>query len=518
MELRSSSPEGPYVLGLDGGTEGMRVGLFDPAGRPVAFVRESYATDYARPGWAEQDPRDWWACAVRGIRRILDETRTPPEAIVGMALACTSYTLVCSAADGAPLRPALMWMDVRSRDEARTIAATGEPVLRYSGFQASAEWMPSKALWLKTHEPETYARTDWICDYVEWMGFRLTGERAASVNSVAIRCYYDRLLGGWPTALFEAVGLGDVMGKLADRVLDMGSVVGGLSPAAAAELGLVPGTPVAQGGADAFVGMVGLGVVQPGEVALITGSSHLHLLQSSTPHYAEGLFGSFTDAVVGGQFTVEGGQTTTGSVVNWFRHVLGSDVSLAELSAAAGRLPAGSDGVMALDYWQGNRTPHIDADVRGMFWGLSLNHSRAHLFRALLESVCFGTENVLGVMRRQGHVINDMVACGGALNSPTWMQIHADVSGIPIRTTEVPEAVTLGAGVLAAVGAGLYASVAEAAAAMVRTSSVVEPDLAATEVYRPYLELYRDSYEAMRRLMWRSTELANAAWSTRVLR
>ncbi len=512
MKLKSS-PQGPYVLGLDGGTEGMRVGLIDLTGRPVAFVREGYTTNYARPGWAEQNPQDWWDCAVRGVRRILDETATPPAAIAGMAMACTSYTMVCSDTDGSPLRPALLWMDVRSRDEARKIAATNEQALRYSGFQASAEWMPSKALWLKAHEPQTYARTAWICDYVEWMGYRLTGERAASVNSAAIRCYYDRLLGGWPTALFDAVGLGDVVDKLSPSVLDMGSVVGGLSAGAAAELGLAPGTPVAQGGADAFVGMVGLGVVHPGDVALITGSSHLHLLQSDGPHYAEGLFGSYTDAVVPGQFTVEGGQSTTGSVVNWFRHVLGSDVSLGELSAAAGGLRPGSDGVMALDYWQGNRTPHIDADARGMFWGLSLNHSRAHLFRALLESVCFGTENILQVMRSQGHAINDMVACGGALNSPTWMQIHADVSGIPIRTTEVSEAVTLGAAILAAVGAGLYPSIAAAAAAMVRTSSVVEPDLAATEVYRPYLELYRDSYEAMRPLMWRSTELANDAWS-----
>lgn len=510
MQASAALP-GPYVLGLDGGTEGLRVGLIDPEGRPVAFVRESYATTHAHAGWAEQQPEDWWQAAVRGIRRILAETGVAPAAIVGAALGCTSYTLVCSDAAGRPVRPALLWMDVRSREEAQAVAASGQECLRYSGGRGSAEWMPAKALWLRRHEPETWAATTWVSDYVEWMSFRLTGERAASVNSAAIRCYYDRLLGGWPDGLFDVLGLGDLGARLASRVLAMGDVVGGLSARAAEETGLLAGTPVAQGGADAFVGMVGLGVVAPGSVALITGSSHLHLLQTDVPSYSSEVFGAYSDAVVPGQFTVEGGQASTGSVVNWFARLLGGGVPLSELSEAAGRVPPGSEGVMALDYWQGNRTPHVDADARGMFWGLSLHHERAHLFRALLESVCFGTEDVLRSMRAQGHDIRDMVACGGAVNSRVWMQMHADVSGTAIRTTQVPEAVTLGAAILAATGAGLHASVTEASRAMVRTAEVVEPDLAVTEQYRPHLELYLDSYDAMRPLMHRSAELAQAA-------
>jgi ribulokinase len=513
-----------YVLGLDGGTEGMRVGLFDPEGHPLIFVRESYESRHVRPGWAEQDPRDWWQSAVRGIRRVLSETGVAPESILGMALGCTSYTLVCSDSSGTPLRPALMWMDVRAREEAREIAGTQDEALRYSGFKhASAEWMPSKLLWLKNHEPDLYDKTDWICDYVEWMNFRLTNERAASINSAAIRCYYDRLRGGWPESLFEAIGISDVIGKLSDRVLDLGEVVGTLSATAARELGLREGTPVAQGGADAFIGMLGLGVVEPGTMALITGSSHLHLLQSPQPKYADGLFGSYTDALIPGQFTVEGGQASTGSVISWFSRILrgggpsavGSSADLlSELSEGAGRIRPGSEGVMALDYWQGNRTPHVDADARGMFWGLSLHHDRFHLFRALLESVCFGTENVMRTMRAQGYEINDVVACGGALNSRTWMQIHADVSGLPIRTTEVPEAVTLGSAILAAVGAGLHSTVAEASKAMVRTAQIVEPDLRVTEEYLPYVELYLDSYEAMKPLMHRSSMHENITWET----
>lgn len=507
------SAAGPFVLGLDGGTEGLRVGMFDAAGHPAAFVREGYVSTHARPGWAEQNPQDWWNCAVRGVRRLMAETGVSPDSIAGMALACTSYTLVCSDHVGMPLRPALMWMDVRSRDEAKTIQATGDLSMRYSGFHASAEWMPAKALWLKRHDADTYGRTAWVSDYVEWMGFRLTGERTASINSAAIRCYYDRLRGGWPTALLDAVGLDDLVEKLADRVLDMGDVVGGLSPVAAAELGLTIGMPVAQGGADAFVAMLGLGVVEPGSVALITGSSHLQLLQTTSAQYFDGLFGSYTDAVVPGQFTVEGGQSSTGSVVNWLKKIVGPDTSLSELSELASRIPPGSDGVMALDFWQGNRTPYVDADARGMFWGMSLNHRREHLFRGLLESVCFGTENVLRTMRSQGLLVDEMVACGGAVNSPMWMQMHADVSGVPIRKNEVLEAATLGAAILAAKGAGLYGSVSAATNAMVRTDLVIEPDLSVTADYQPYMQMYLDSYQAMRPLMHRGAELSRSAWA-----
>jgi ribulose kinase len=506
-----------YVIGLDGGTEGMRVGLFRPDGTPVLFVREGYPSSHVRPGWAEQNPADWWRAAVNGIRRVLDDSGIAPESIAGLALACTSYTMVFADDSGVPLRPAMMWMDVRSRNEANTIAATGDPALKYTGYtQASAEWMPSKALWIRTHEREVWDRTDWIADYLEWMGFRLTGERAASINSVSIRCYYDRNAGGWPTSLFESAGLGDIMPKLSSRVTDLGEIVGRVSLAAAAETGLPPGIPVAQGGADAFVGMIGLGVVRPGSLALITGSSHLQLLQTEKADYSDGVFGSYTDALIPGQYTIEGGQASTGSVINWFTKLLSGVPGMGELPAggidravlerlgagAAGIRP-GSDGLLALDYWQGNRTPHIDSEARGMFWGLSLSHGPFHLFRALIESVCFGTENVLATLRSHGHVIDDVVACGGAVNSPTWMQIHAEVSGVPIRTTEVGEAVTLGSGVLAAVGAGLYPDIASAADAMVRTASVIEPDLSKTEEYSFYLAAYLESYEAMKPLMHR---------------
>lgn len=512
---------GPCLLGLDGGTEGVRAGIFDAHGQVLAFARSGYPTVHERPGWAEQEPADWWGATIEATRRAVAESGVAPEAIRAIAVACTSCTVVASDVNGRPLRPALIWMDVRAAAQAKRIAATGDPALKYSGYdKTSAEWLLSKTLWLADHEPDTYRRAVHICEYTDWLGWRLTGEWAVSINTAAIRGYYDRNAGGWPVSLFEAVGLPDLLEKLPARVVDMGATLGHLTADAAESLGLPVGTPVAEGGADAFVGQVGLDVVAPGRVALITGSSHLHLAQTDTASYASGMFGSYTDAVVPGQYTIEGGQVSTGSVMRWFRDiangswfgtpVVDNAAAWARLAEAAARIPPGSDGLLALDFWQGNRTPYVDAEARGMLWGLSLGHTPAHLYRAILEAVCYGTENVFRTFRANGHVLTDVVACGGTTNSELWLQAHADVSGLPISVTAVPEAVSLGSAILASVAGGVHPDVVTAARTMVKVVRRIEPDPEAQAAYAFYLDRYVASYGAMRDLMHEVVEHVNA--------
>ena len=497
------------VLGLDGGTEGVRAGLFTPEGRAIAFARASYPTRHPRPAWAEQDPEDWWAAAIRAVRQLFGDG-VEPSSVKGLAVACTSCSVVFSDDAGRPLRPALIWMDVRASAQAQRIGQSGDPALKYSGYTTgSAEWLFSKVLWVAENEPDTYRDASRITEYTDWLGYRLTGEWIGSINTAAIRGYYDREAGGWPGSLMQAIGLEKAQEKLVSEVLDMAEPRGHLTSDAAKELGLPANIPVATGGADAFVGMVGLDVLNPGAAALITGSSHLHLAQSLTPNYAEGMFGAYTDAVVPGQYTVEGGQVSTGSVVSWFRRLCGVRTddelaraeSYAKLQEEARAIAPGSDGVLALDFWQGNRTPYVDAKARGMIWGLSLSHGAPHIYRALLEAVCFGTENVLRTFSRTGQPITQLVACGGAVNSDLWMQIHADVSNLPITVTEVPEAVTLGSAILAAVAAGIHPNLHAAARAMVRVDRVITPEPGAHQAYNFYFDSYLASFEAMRDLM-----------------
>ncbi|MGH3145730.1 MAG: FGGY family carbohydrate kinase, partial [Rubrobacter sp.] len=234
--------EGSYVLGIDFGTESVRVGIFDPEGTPVVFAGEAYSLKHPRPGWAEQDPDEWWSCLVKATRRALEEGDVSPEEIAGLSVDATTCTVVALDRRDRVLRPAIMWMDVRAVDQALRVQQTEDPALKYNGFaRVSAEWMPSKALWLKENEPDTYENAEHVCECLDWVTRRLTGEWTASINTASFRWYYDRNEGGFPESLYGALGLDDLLGKFPQQVLDMGEVVGGLRKEVAEELGLPAG-------------------------------------------------------------------------------------------------------------------------------------------------------------------------------------------------------------------------------------------------------------------------------------
>jgi FGGY-family pentulose kinase len=499
-------------MGIDFGTESVRVGIFGLDGRPVVFASEPYPLSHPRPGWAEQKPDEWWHALVTAVRRALAEGGVNRDDVVGIGADCTSCTVVLMDEEFRPLRPAIIWMDVRAAAQANRIAASNHWSLKYNGFgNVSAEWMPCKALWLKENEPEVYARARHVGEFIDWLTYRLTGEWVASVNNTSIRWYYDRDEGGWPLDFYEAIGLGDLPERFPPTVLDMGVRAGGLRADVAAELGLRAGIPVAEGGADAYVAMIGLDVVQPGQMAFITGSSHLVLGQSLTKFHTRGLFGTFTDAVMPGQYTVEGGQISTGSVVKWFRdNFCGKEAAQAAargvdtytiLNELASQVPIGAEGLVVLDYWQGNRTPYVDSEARGIMRGFSLKHTTGHVFRALMEGISYGTEHILRVMRENGYVVDQVVAAGGATKSRLWLQIHADVANVPIVLTEVADGPALGSAILGAVASGLHPDVAQAAVAMVRVRDRIEPNPEAHAAYRFYVDQYIATYPRLQDLI-----------------
>lgn len=512
MAQASRSPAGPYVLGIDFGTESVRVGVFALSGEPLVFTSEAYPLYHPRPGWAEQKPDEWWSALVAAVRRAVEKSGVDREAIVGIGADCTSCTVVAMDANFQPLRHAIIWMDVRAAAQATRIGQIDHPARKYNGFgNVSAEWMPCKALWIKENEPELYAKTRYLGEFIDWLTHRLTGEWVGSINNTSIRWYYDRAVGGWQPDFYASFGLGDALDKFPTTVLDMGQVAGTLRADVAAELGLQPGIPVAEGGADAFVAMIGLNVVQPGKMAFITGSSHLCLGQSDKSFHGKGIFGTYTDAVVRGQQTVEGGQVSTGSVIKWFRdNFCGKEAEEAArrgvdtytiLNELAADVPIGADGLVVLDYWQGNRTPYVDPEARGIMRGFSLKHTTGHIFRAMIEGIAYGTEHILRVMREHGYTVEELVAAGGPTKSKLWMQIHADVSNVPITLTELPDAAALGSAILATVAAGLYPDVQSAAAAMVRVRSQIEPNADAHAAYQFYVDQYIATYPRVQDLI-----------------
>jgi FGGY-family pentulose kinase len=492
------------VLGLDVGTQSLRAALVEPSGRTVAFGVAPLATAHPRPAWAEQDANAWWEAARSAVGRALAEAGVEPDRIVGIGLDCTACTVVACDALARPLRPALLWMDQRAHREADAISATGDPVLRYVSGRVSPEWMLPKALWLKRNEPEVYGRADRIVECTDWLMYRLTGQWSLSLNHVAVKWNYARPDGGWPLGLLAAVGLDDLPAKWPEAIVPLGRGDAVLSREAAGALGLRAETPVAEGGIDAYLGMLGMGATHAGDVAVIVGSSTCHLAQSREGVFGSGAAGCYPDATALGLYTLEAGQTATGSILDWYRrHFATAEQAEAErrgvsvyevLDERAGATSPGADGLIVRDDWQGNRSPYKNPHARGLIAGLTLAHGPGHIFRAIYEATACGTRHILEDAAAHGLQVERIFLGGGGARSPLWLQIHADILKRPIFLTRERESCALGAAMAASLAAGLYPDFDAAAAAMVHVEHTVEPrsDCSALydELFARYVALY----------------------------
>jgi ribulose-phosphate 3-epimerase len=521
------------VIGVDGGTESIRACCFDAeTGRVVGKSCASpYETYHPNPGWAEQDPNDWYECMGKSVRGAIDSLQQEQQQqqhdedndndndydysssyeICCICVDTTCCSVVALDENNEPLRRCLLWMDARSASQTEQIMekCRNDPALLVNcGGEGpiSAEWMTPKALWIRQNEPDVWDDAKTICEYQDFINFKLTGKMCASSCNAATRWHWDGeeclkaptpedKYPGRPISLYETLEIPELADKLPERCIPMGALVGRLTTEAAKHLNLPEGTPVAQGGPDAFVGMVGLGCTSPGQLCLITGSSHLHCVVSSTSSTAPGTWGAYKGAPLPGICFAEGGQSSTGSIIRWARNIFGlQDATYKELDDDAATIPPGCEGLVALETFQGSRTPVTDPLQRGALLGLTLSHTRSHIWRALLESVCFGTRACLEGLERAGHGCDEIVIAGGATRSDLWLQMHADVTGKPVVVCEFADAPLLGCAILASVSAGVHETVDEAIGHMVRKSKRIVPS---ETVSKTYDELYNRIYRGV---------------------
>lgn len=492
-----------YFLTADGGTESLRARVYDENGTCLGSHAVPYETKFT-PGRAEQDPADWWRNFVTASKAAIAASGVSARDIAAITYATTSCTVVALDENGDALRPAILWMDVRAGAEADAVLATGAEGLELNGNgqgPVSAEWMIPKALWLKRHERETYDRAHRICEYQDFLTYKLTGEWAASLDNAGLRWHYRSRSGGWASAILAALDMAELEAKWPPRVVAPGDVIGTLRAAAAEALGLPRSVKVVQGGADALIGMIGLGVHKPGQLAMITGSSHLQFGVTEAPIHAPGVWGSYADIVYPDRWIVEGGQTSTGSIINWMSRLTGAPLDFDRLNAEAAKLPPGAEGLIVQDHFQGNRTPHTDPASRGAIVGLTLAHGPEHLFRAIMEGIGFGTRAILEAFRAAGYDSAEMTVGGGAAASDLWLQIHADTSGIPVRVPASPDAPSTGSAVLAGVGTGVFATIDDGIAAMVRPGRLIAPNPANVAAYEAIFPRYCALYPALKTLL-----------------
>jgi ribulose kinase len=486
------------LLGLDFGTGGIRVGVFDLESRAMLGEREvQYRTCYPRPGWAEQAPADWWQALGEATRGLMRDLGSP--LIDGICAATTASTVVVCKQDGTPLRPALLWMDCRAAAEADRTSRSKHPVMAYAGGGDAAEWLVPKAMWLAANEPAIYADADIICECLDYVNFMLSGRWVASRMNATCKWNYDSVAGRFHDDLFAELGVPDLAHKLPNEVFAVGAPIGPVTAAAAEHLGLVNRPMLAQGGIDAHMGMVGAGTIAPRQLLMIGGTSVVHLFQLPAEAAVAGFWGPYPHALVDDHWLVEAGQVSAGSVLSWFsKDMFELDAAgLAQLWRQAEALPVGATGLLTLDYFMGNRTPYRDPLLRGAIVGLSLGHDRAALYRSAVEGVALASANVLKRMGELGVSCDRIVSSGGYARNRLWLKATVDAIGRPVQLLAEANLTIIGAAAAAAAGAGLVADLFAAAAAVRQPTITIEPNLADHARYSDLLGEYLEATELL---------------------
>lgn len=482
-----------YLIGIDIGTSGTKCALFDEAGALKASHTVGYPMAQPQNGYAEQEPEDWWQATLEGLKAV--SRAVPAGDIRGIGLSGQMHGLVMLDAAGKVLRPSIIWCDQRTAAECeemtrrvgadRLMAITASPAL--TGFTAS------KILWVRNHEPEHYEACRHILLPKDYIRYRLTGELATDASDASGMQLLDIAKRDWSAEVLEKL---DIDRALLAPVYESPDVTGGLSADVAAKTGLKLGTPVVGGAGDNAASAVGTGVVRDGNAFVTIGTSGVIFAHASKmnpdPH---GRIHTFCCAVPGAWHVMAVTQAA-GLSLKWLRGQLGYD-DYDTMTALAATAPIGSRRLLYLPYLMGERTPHLDADARGAFVGLSGIHGHADLIRSVLEGVAFSLADGMDIIRSCGVSVEALMACGGGGSSPMWRQLIADVLNIPLCIASSTEGGAFGAALLAGVGAGVYASVPEACDATIRPIGRQKPDPANHAAYAPYYRIYRGLYPAL---------------------
>jgi xylulokinase len=483
------------VLGVDVSTTATKAVLQDAEGTVKAVGTSAYPYDTPRPLWSEQDPALWWDATGISIRAALDAAGADAAAVEAVGLTGQMHGLVALDTGDEVLRPAILWNDQRTAAECdaireivgrqRLIAITGNDAL--PGFTAP------KLLWLQRHEPEVWARVAHVLLPKDFVRLRLTGEHAMDKADGSGTILFDLATRDWSSEILEALG---VEARWLPRTYE-GPTITGVTGTEAAAVGLRPGNPVIAGGGDQAAAAVGLGSVASGISSLSLGTSGVVFTTTDGPTVEpEGRLHAFCHAVPN-RWHLMGVMLSAAGSLRWYRDALAPGVAFEELVEEAAHAPPGSDGLLFLPYLTGERTPYPDPLARGAFVGLTVNHGRAHLTRAVLEGVAFGMRDSLELMRSAGlPPPSEIRATGGGIRSDLWRQILADVLGAAIVTTSSAEGAAQGAAMLAAVGAGWFDTVQDACRTIVRIADPTEPSEAA-DAYGHAYGRYRELYPAL---------------------
>jgi xylulokinase len=485
------------LLGIDIGTSSTKSVVLDISGKLLAVSQSEYAMDSPHPGWAEQHPETWWRAVKETVRSAVSRSRVGPRDIAAIGLSGQMHGTVLLDKDKSLLRPAIIWADRRSAGQCDAVVkALGKDKLRdLAGNSLSPGFMAPTLLWLKENEPQIFSRIATAFLPKDYIRFKLTDTLATDVTDASSSLLLDVKRRTWSDELLRLVGISrDQLPPLHESQ----DIVGGLTDSAAEELGIVPGIPVAAGGGDQSMAAIGNGLVKEG-IALSTIGTGGQLFTPTESYKVdpELRVHSFCHAVPG-MWHLMGAILSAGLSLKWFRDKLAIGLDYRGIDDMAARVDPGSEGLIFLPYLLGERTPHLDPSARACFIGLTERHTLGHLARSLMEGVAFAMKDGLCLFQTLGVNVGKIIASGGGATSSLWRQIQADVYGQEVFTVTTREAAATGSAILAGVGVGLYPSIQDACAALIKPESSTPPNPENTAHYTELYEVYRSLYPVLK--------------------
>lgn len=486
------------LLGMDVGTGGTRAVLINQQGQVVASAANEHASFRSpHPGWAEQDPEDWWRAAQAAIREVLAISAIAPSDIGGIGLTGQMHGAVMLDAEGRVLRPSLIWCDQRTDPQCDWLHERigRERLIELTCNPALPNFTLTKLLWVRDNEPKVFARIAHVLCPKDYVRYRLTGTYAMDVQEASGTLLLDVTHRRWSSEVASIAGISEAW---LPQLFESPEVCAHISAESSAATGLKAGTPVVAGAGDQGAGAVGMGIMQPGSVSATIGTSGVVFAATAEPTKDPlGRLHTFCHAVPG-RWHVMGVTQAAGLSLRWLRDVIAPGADYDTLTAEAAQVPAGSDGLVWAPYLLGERTPHLDSQATAAFYGITASHTRGHLVRAVLEGVAYSLKDTLTLFAELGIPVAGVRLGGGGARGPLWRSIQASIYGYSSDVLVAEEGAAFGAALLAGVGAGAWPDTDAACASAIQVAEQIAPDSAAVKSYADGYKIFRRLYPALR--------------------
>ncbi len=496
---------GPLLLGIDVGTSSVKAILADTDGKERHWASAAYKHSAPKPGWGEQDPDEWWHAVVAAVRELLENVPSASGRIAGIGVSGQGAAAVLLGSSGRPLRPAILWLDSRSSPQAEQMNERADRFVAISGKRPAAYNVEPKLIWVRSHEPDTWARLWKVTTTTGYINYRLTGRAVMNHSDAGILLSYDIKRRAWSSEFIDSLGFPrSAFCELAEGH----EVIGGLSKEASEALGLPEGTPVVAGGEDTSSAGLAIGAAQAGDAFLSLGTACTLYMATGEAILDERLL-TFPHVLPGISLT-GGSMAAGGGAMRWIADVVRDREGLTSaqneaqvfqaLTREASQTPAGSGGLVFLPYLAGELQPVNDGAAKGAFLGLDYDTDRGAMVRAVMEGVAYAVRHNLAVLRETGETVRSLRAVGGPTRNELWCQILADVTGEALTVYAEEGGAPLGDAVLAAMGAGLIEDPSEMVARHVRIVRRHQPDERAKATYDRLFGVYTSLYPRLKDL------------------